>query len=262
MKKMMTLMLCCCMTQMAVAQADGDAAKKEPAKVVNKEAQDILKKVDATIKEIKTVRYDVSAKGTGTSATRVPEISGSMIQHGVDNNPMAKFFFDGTVKRPGSAESRRITGGTDGDLSFLIDYGAKMVYEDIDPAVMGSDGRILQQSVMLEFTHPKPFSDEINAETIEMLDAESVAGVDCFKIKVKYANNAQEATWYFGKKDFLPRRVDRHFPARNGGTTMTITNLEVDPKLDAKAYSVKVPEGFEKTDEFAPMRQPPQPVTR
>lgn len=262
MKKMMVLMLCCCMTGMVMAQTDAEAAKEEPAKVINKEAQDILKKVDAKIKEIKTVRYDVSAKGTGSNAARFPEITGSVIQHGVDTNPAAKFFWDGTVKRPGSAESRRITGGTDGDLFFLIDYGAKMVYEDIDRAVLGSDGQIFRQSVMQEFTHPRPFSDEINAESIEMLADESVGGVECFKIKVTYANISQEATWYFGKKDLLPRRVDRYSPDRNGGSSMTITNLEADPKLDAKVYSVKVPEGFEKTDEFAPMRQPPQPVTR
>jgi hypothetical protein len=32
----------------------------------------------------------------------------------------------------------------------------------------------------------------------------------------------------------------------------TVTKLQVDPSLGADAFAVRVPEGFTKTDEFAP----------
>ena len=264
MKKITALLLSVCATQMAWAQTaqNTDAEAKKTEKIVDKEAQDILKKVDATVKKIQTVQYDSAATGIGSFAARRANVSGKVIQHGIDSNPMAKFYFDGTVTRPGSSESRRLIAGTDGDLSFLVDFSTKMAHEDIDPAVMGSDGRTAGSAFMLEFTHNRPFSDEINADKIEMLGAESVAGVDCYKIRVKYAGQPQESTWYFGKKDFLPRRVDRNYPSQNGGTSIIVSNLKTDPKLGTDAFQLKLPEGFEKTDEFAPMRRPPTPVAR
>lgn len=263
MKKMMALLLGVCVTQMAWAQTaqNTEAKAKKTEKVVNQEALEILKKVDAAVKKIQTVQYDSTMKAIGDGAARQPELAGSVIQHGIDTNPFAKFYFDGTVKQAGSSESRRLVAGTDGDMSFLIDFTTKLAHEDIDPAVMGSDGRMVTQAMMQEFTHSRPFSDEINADIIEMLPAESVAGVDCYKIKVKYAGQSQETTWYFGKSDLLPRRADRT-RGQGRGSSMIISNLKADPKLAADAYNLKLPEGFTKTDEFAPMRRRPRPVAR
>ena len=43
----------------------------------------------------------------------------------------------------------------------------------------------------------------------ELKGSKKISGEDCYEIHVVYASeNAPEATWYFSKKDFLPRRVE------------------------------------------------------
>jgi outer membrane lipoprotein-sorting protein len=57
------------------------------------------------------------------------------------------------------------------------------------------------------------------------------------------------------KKDFLPRRVERTFPTQGGemgGRQTTLSDLVVNPALEKDAFKLKLPEGFTKTDDFAP----------
>ena len=56
-------------------------------------------------------------------------------------------------------------------------------------------------------------------------------------------------------RNFLPRqRIDLYtLPDNTTGTvTKTVTNLVVDPKFDEKSFTLKLPEGYTKTDDFAP----------
>ena len=140
-------------------------------------------------------------------------------------------------------------------MYFLIDHTAKKAYEDMDPGVMGTTGRALQGAGMLEFVHNAPFDDELNADGVELQGEETVAGEPCYKIHVKYAGGQGESTWFFSKNDYLPRRRLRmiSIPGQGDGTIdITITKLEVnfDPADDL--FRLKLPEGYEQIDDFAP----------
>ena len=76
----------------------------------------------------------------------------------------------------------------------------------------------------------------------------------CYVIDVTYRGGISESTWYFSQRDFLPRRVDRIYRRRQARATteLVVTDLVVDPELKADTLSCTVPEGFEKTDRFAP----------
>jgi len=148
-----------------------------------------------------------------------------------------------------------VTGGGNGDMFFLIDHGAKKAYEDMDPGVMGTTGRSLQAAGMLEFVHNAPFDDELNAEGVELEGEETVAGEPCHKIHVKYAGGAGESIWFFSKNDYLPRRRVQIFniPGQGEGTLeITITKLEVNIEPEDDLFSMKLPEGYEQIDDFAP----------
>jgi outer membrane lipoprotein-sorting protein len=109
---------------------------------------------------------------------------------------------------------------------------------------------------MIEFIHPTPFNDEINGRSRELKGSEKVDGEDCYIIHVVYAaEQAPQAIWSFSKKDFLPRRrIDIYAlpDGQEGRGTKTITNLVVDPKVDEEVFKLKLPEGYTKTDDFAP----------
>jgi len=239
--------------------------KKEEAGVKQPEAVEILTKADAATKAVKTVRYDFAFKATGAAQARSPEMTGKAVLGGEAEQGLGKFFVDVTVKATPSAEERRFQAGTNGDVSFLVDFTTKMAHEDLDPAVMGSDQQFVGLVAMLEYTHPRPFSDEINGKTVELKGTETIGGVECHHVFVEYTTAAQKADWWFGKDDSLPRRVDRHFASRSGeaaGRSLVLSNVVADPKMEKDPFVLTVPEGFTKTDEFAPDRRNLQPVGR
>jgi outer membrane lipoprotein-sorting protein len=110
--------------------------------------------------------------------------------------------------------------------------------------------------MMIEFLHETPFSDEINGKKQELKGSKKINGEDCYEVHVVYAaEQAPEAIWFFSKKDFLPRcRMDvgKTPDGRKYVQTKTLSNVVVDPKLDDKTFKLKLPDGYTKTDDFAP----------
>ena len=167
------------------------------------EVTTLLKKVDAAAKAVKAVRYEVVAKGLGRQAF---VLEGTYTFSGLEGNTPKKFLVDISVKMPGSTESQKFTGGGDGENYFVIDHAEKKAYVDIDPAVLGTRfGRAYGLGFMIEFVHEAPFNDEIIATTKTLKGSKEIEGVDCHEVDVTYANG-QRATWFFSKKDFLPRK--------------------------------------------------------
>lgn len=207
----------------------------------------ILRKVDAAARAVKAVKYDVTAKGTGFQQF---ELEGQYIFAGLEGRQPKKMLATISIKMPGSSEVQKYTGGTDGENYFVIDHKEKKAYVDIDPAVWGTRfTRAVQMGLMIEFVYATPFTDEINAKSKELKGSKTVGGVECVEIDVIYQND-QKATWYFGKKDHLPRkRVDT---SRAGSAEKTLTNLVADPKIDDATFAFKLPEGYTQVDDFAP----------
>lgn len=263
MKKLLTLMLSLGLVQVALAQEnvrppEGEV-KKPNDDPKHKEAVEILKKVDAATKALGTVSYKSSTQGNGWLATRSPKLEGKVVASGKWENELGKVRVEGKVTLPDSAESREFVAGNTGEEYYLIDPVKKLVYADLDPQVMGSDGRLAGGLLMREFNHPTPFTDEINSEKAEITGSEKVGDQDCYVINVVYRPKL-EAVWYFSKKDFLPRRVDRIAMSptdERGSSQLVVTDLVTEVKGGDDAFKLTVPEGFEKTDEFAPLRQRP-----
>ncbi|UCE60680.1 MAG: hypothetical protein JSU63_02805 [Phycisphaerales bacterium] len=217
---------------------------------------EIVKKVDEASKAVKVVKYDAVAEGGGAMAARVGKFEATYVTAGYIQGAPEKYFVDAKITLPNATEPRRVTAGTDNDMFYIIDHANKIAYEDIDPAVLGPSGRTVLLGMMVEFVHPTPFTDEIQGRSRELRGSQNIGGVDCYEVHVVYAaERAPEGTWCFSKKDFLPRRRIDHYSLQDGQTgtiTKTITNLEIDPKVDKTIFKLKLPEGYTKTDDFAP----------
>ena len=98
------------------------------------------------------------------------------------------------------------------------------------------------------------FSDEIAGKSHKFVGIEKVGGEPCYKVSLEY-QNAQTAVWYFSTKDLLPRRADRTRKTPDGqtfGSQQTILNLKVEKSFDDAKFKLKLPEGYEQVDDFAP----------
>ena len=124
----------------------------------------------------------------------------------------------------------------------------------MDPAVLGTTGQALSNIGLMEFVHSDPFSDELTADTVEYLGEVTVGDEPCHKIHVVYSGGRGKSTWFFSKNDHLPRQRIRYFetPQGDGTVTITVSQIEVNPKIDPADYTMQLPEGYEQIDDFAP----------
>lgn len=227
-------------------------AADEPAPTRSPQALEILQKVDQTIKAVSAVRYKVKSTPTGVATNFVAPGEGSVVLVGWNGQMPEKFLIQAKGQREGKPVD--VTGGGDGEGFYLIDHAGKKAYQDIDPAVMGSSRSTLFVLAMFEFVHDAPFDDELKADTVELVGTADVAGVECNEIRVVYAGGQGETHWFFAKSDSLPRRRVQKFtsPQGEGAIERTIVDLEVDPQLPEGLFAFKLPEGYQKIDDFAP----------
>lgn len=246
--------VCCLFLSLMFASAAAYAEDKKTDEMTD--PVEILKKVDAATKAVKSVKFDSVVEATGALAAQVGKIEASFIISGFAQIAPEKYRAEAKITLPGASEPLKISGGTDNDMFFLVDHQGKKAYVDLDPAVMGTSARVFQQAWMIEFVHATPFNDEIVGKSQELKGSEKIGGEDCYVIHVVYAvERAPEATWYFSKKDLLPRRrIDTITMPTGDKATMvkTISNLVVDPKLSDDMFKLKLPEGYTQTDDFAP----------
>lgn len=240
------------LTSIAFAQ---DAPKKEADL---SDAKEILKRADAAAKAIRVIKYTAVAKGLGADEPRRPTVTGSAIFGGWVGNGPAKYRFEVKAQKPGATDAAEYVAGTDGDIVYLIDSSAKTVYADIDPAVLGSNGRFARSILVGKIVDPDAFKDELAAEKAELKGTVSIEGHDCYQVSVDFGADRGEVIWYLSKTDFIPRKTERIFPGPNGekgGRQVTLTNVVVNPRPpadDTDPFALVVPEGFKTTDDFAP----------
>ncbi len=217
------------------------------------EALELLKQADAAIKKVTSVSYQVTSQPSGIAENFGSAAQGESIMVGWNGATPDKFYSHVETQRDG--ETVELTAGGNGDMYFIIDHQTKKAYEDMDPGVLGSSARALQGLGMVEYVHDNPFDDELDADAIELREEVAVAGEECYQIHVTYAGGRGESTWFFAKKDLLPRRRVRHFsiPGQGAGSIeINVSKLETNLELDESLFVLKLPEGYEQIDDFAP----------
>lgn len=252
MKRILGTLLVLGLAAMAAAQDKPEKPEdKKPGDLTD--VKEILKKADAETRRVRSARYRFEF---APSASGSPMITGTAILGSGSADGLKTFQMDLKLKQVASPEPRRVTLGSDGETTYMIDHAGRMVHASTDSAVLGSFAQTVRQVGMLEFVHPAPFSDEINAEKAELKGTTRINEEACYEVDVKYKGVAAEAVWYFSVKDFLPRRVDRILSPPGGGeklrTRLVLLSLEPDPRLDPDTFKLQVPEDYTRTDEPAP----------
>lgn len=246
MKRIATVLAFAFLTCPALAESDLTDGRK------------ILEKANDAIKKVKLVTYRADYLGTTWLQQYVPAVTGKVALGQPSKWDIPRFRCAIKLQKYGSEEVQEFTAGSNGDIYFLIDPKTKMAHEDMDDAVLGSQGRNIQRTLLPEWSRAKPFGEilepEGDAPTIELKDTAKVGDEECYEITVT-PKSPPVLLWSISKKDFLPRKVVRTYknPQGEEGTTeLTMFDLVVNPKLDEDPFKPVTPPGFTKTDEFAP----------
>jgi hypothetical protein len=228
------------------------AVEAPPSK--SPEALDLLRRADEAIAKTEAVRVHSTFTPTGPAAAQHPSAEGVTVLAAWKGSVPLKFWGEATLRRPGSEEPERITGGGDGERFFLLDHRNRAGYEDMDRNVMGQRGRILMSLSMMAFAHPTPGNDAQNGERVELAGSEPVAGEPCDQVRVVYPAGKGETIWSIARKDSLPRRRVIHLPSSQGESEVVfeVHKLEIDPIFDPAVFRMQLPEGYSRSGEFAP----------
>ena len=230
------------------------SAASTAAKAGAADPMEILKKAEGALKKVKQVRYKAQYKGTEWVTAFVPSLEGTAMLGEPSEYDVPRFRCEVKLTLKGATEAIELSAGSDGDLYYLIDPGKKIVYADMDEAVLGTHQRNLQRVLLRDFVAKEPLAEDLKAEKVELLGTEEVGGEQCQKVHIT-RSETQGVIWYVSQKDWLPRRIDRLYKnqqGEQGSTQLVLTDLVVEPKLNAKLFELTVPKGFTKTDEFAP----------
>lgn len=218
------------------------------------EAKKILEKTAAALEKVKFVAYNAKYQGVAWIRDHVADVEGSVLLGEPSEYDIQRFRCEVKLTPQKSEETFELTAGSDGDLYYLIDQANKTVYADIDAAVLGTHDRNLQRVLMRPFVAKDPLSDELKAEEVELLETTVISGEPCQQVRIT-VSESRHTVWFVSKRDWLPRRVDRFYKngkGEIGSTQLAISDLVAESKFKLGPFKLTVPQGFTKTDEFAP----------
>ncbi len=231
---------------LAALVGQGDTAAPADGKAV-------LTKMQDAARAAKSIKYEAEYLAEGWLTAFVPSLRGTAVVGKHSEHKIERFFADVALKSANSEEEIKLTAGCDGDKYFLIDARTKKAHEDMDPAVLGRQGRNIRRVVLGDFGAADPFAEEFKAETIELKEPATLDGHECHVVECVQSKD-RKTTWYVSGRDWMPRKMVRTIVNDKGETgtiTFTLSKLAVNPKLDADPFKLQVPEGYTKTDEFA-----------
>jgi hypothetical protein len=239
---------------LAMGTMAGAAGEDEQDAGSSTEAKAILKKSAAALEKVKLVQYQGKYEGTGWVKQFVADVEGRAALGAPSEYDVPRFRCEVKLTPPNAEETSEFTAGADGDLYYLVDPEKKIVYADMDDAVMGSQQRNLQRVLLPDFVAEKPLEADLGAENVQLAETVDVGGEACHQVRV-IQSEEREVIWFISTKDYLPRRVDRVYrnPERGEGVTrLVISDLKASATPEDKPFRLEVPAGYSRTDDFAP----------
>lgn len=217
------------------------------------EAMEFAKKTADALVAAKTVTYKATYTPAGWIAKEVPSVEGTATVGDQSKQKVDVFVVNVKIRKDGSEEVTELSAGSDGNEYFMIDPKSKTCYKDMDPAVLGANTRNVQRIVLRDFGLPEPLSGVMKGGEIELRGEVKVGNEDCRELYMK-SRDTGTAIWAVSKKDYLPRKVTRIIKNDQGEATieLLISDLVVNPQFIRNPFEMICPEGFKKTDEFAP----------
>ncbi|MCG8407288.1 MAG: TlpA family protein disulfide reductase [Phycisphaerales bacterium] len=231
--------------------------------------QAILSSADSATRAVKAVSYEAEFFGEGDLAEKYPRIRGklkaqqrrrSLVDQLLGRDRQKDYFqhylrFSGGLSPPNSDVVEVFDVASDTRQVIRIDRGQRLFLR----GHISTAEKLIDRGTamfMIEYFHPTPFQDELQARQTRYEGTKTIGDVECDVIHVIYDKpGASNARWFFGRDDSLPRRVERIYnrPGLNGAQVLTISNLNVSPLITAADFRPECPGGFRKQSYLLPV---------
>ena len=249
-------------TGLAVLAVTTALAAAQTAAEVLKQSSDAL--IDAgTLRAKLTIHGDgpdmfKSAMPTGEVALLIRREAGDE-ENGIDPSWTTRITGQTTTGNATEKDPIKVDIVATDKLLRWLDHGQKKLFESTPDRALTtrSTGYSAARSLILtEILTSRPFSEELDAEELELLEPAEVHGVACDIVQVTYAPTTARSTRAathniakiaISKSDHLPRRIER--VSGSGAFTMSIilelTDLKPHAEITDQDLEIKLPEGYE-----------------
>lgn len=233
------------------------AARAEPPAAVEvspetaKSARRLLEQSNDVHKAITSARYMVKVELQTTDGPVIAGYDGKVLVAGESATGADKFRVDGKCFAKTANAEYELSLATDGKHFSFIDHTNKSFRESDNSRGYGLAGDLATMGLVPEFCHVKPFGAELEGR-VQLLGVEPLDGVDCYRIKVIYGRNDETAEFWIATRDLVLRRKMWETPGPQETrlrTTQTLTELDVNLKVDDGDFRLAKPDGYQSPQE-------------
>ncbi|RMF75258.1 MAG: TlpA family protein disulfide reductase [Planctomycetota bacterium] len=221
------------------------------------DVREIVRRANDATRAVEAVAYTARTWSSEAGGNRLPPARARVIMADPINTPGPRFLIEADADL-GARAPFRLTIASDGIVLTHIDrHARRAAIGRVDRPDLRL-GSLYRRLLMREYSHPAPFEDELNGETLKLEGVENIAGHECYVVFVQYARRAERARWYFDVNTLLPRRVDRI----SSGFILELSDINLSPDVHADMFLPAIPRGFELTeilsaDGSPAVREPP-----
>ncbi len=233
-----------------------------------KDARALLTKANAASAALSAVSYNAKIYAEGQFAGQFPAMSGTVVARKLGVGTLKQIRIEAnTVARTTGPEGPKetiepvkyVNNGT--DLMLLEDGKKVFTTGKADMASLQPVNMLYQDKFLTDIA----FRDEAQRGTVTLDGAETLQGIECDVVTVKYdTTGMRTARIFLGKKDNLLRRMETAIAIRmqgrqevtKGMVIFNIEGLDTKPKIDDSHFVLNCPPGYRKES----MQINPQPV--
>lgn len=133
---------------------------------------------------------------------------------------------------------------SDGQIVTWIDKDKQTVYERYTRAAKDRQVQAADQGWLRQLVEVPPFAKELAAPKATLEGTATVDGTPCDIVLINYGENKETRRWFFAAADHMPRRLE--IAIGSFKTTYELTELKVNPDLNANRFALETPEGFKR----------------
>jgi thiol-disulfide isomerase/thioredoxin len=214
------------------------------------EAVELLNKATVAAKKLTAISYEATISAEGGMAATYPKFQGKVTARRGSTDFTHAFMVEGTMTIPGKPDPMPFKFATDGTEAFHIDPTTKTFMSGRPQEKGISLGNPLFQP---RYLHEAPFKDAMESQTLKYEGVATRDGVECQIVSFSVIGPGTQAVRLFlSKQDLLLRRMETSVnapalpgqPAMNGTLVFTVTNFNLQPKIDDGTFRLQCPPGF------------------
>ena len=201
----------------------------------------LLVEMRDALREVETVRYQMSLRGTGDRAADTDARDGKVTLRRLDLSGGRYLARLETQIERADGSTDQIVGGRSEEQVVLLRASDRLARKSSIYEAGSSLLAWMDSSFLYVVYDPESLRDEIEAETVLWEGGDEVAGEPCDLVRVAWADEEEDARWCIGE-DRLPRRLE--WISSSGSTVLEAFELEVDPEVSTTLFSPPIPEDY------------------